>query len=82
MSIVLKQKEMDDAVHLERAALDGCRCEVCLAVQRVILKVLQEAAANLCGRCRSGMPVNSSWYHDKCDAFEVLEMMREYEVSI
>lgn len=32
----LKEKELSDALHLKSAALDGCVCEVCIAVRAVV----------------------------------------------
>lgn len=79
---LLREKELDDASHLEGAALDFCMCGVCLAVRRVVVRVLTQAAAELCERCRSGMPVNAAWFHDKCNAVEVLEMRTLYEQRV
>jgi len=39
---LLKQKELEVAKHLESGALDGCQCDVCLAVVRVVKLALNE----------------------------------------
>ena len=40
---LLKQKELNDANHLEAGGWEECRCELCLAVNRVVQSQLHEA---------------------------------------